>query len=651
MSGLGPELRHRDGSWPPVWFLVLAGACVVLVHLVLVWTFDGRGAGMVSARVLLDTDSYMWMNRVLQIHDSGRWFDHLYPRINPPEGHVQHWTRPLDGLLLLGGGILGWFWGFSDGLYLWGFVLPPTAHLATLGVLVWAVRPLVVRHVLPFSALPLLLLIFLVQLGVYPVFMAGRPDHHFLLSLLFVFYLGFWLRVMLDDGRGLGTAAGLGVVAAVAIWVNVEALIFVALGMVGLGLNWVLGATAMGRRATVHGLLITAGLLVGLIVEWGMGPFPVREMDTLSLAHLTLMALSTAFWAWIWFSSERRLAATVAGKLGLAAVGTVVVLGLLLFPFPEFLQDPLGPMDPLYRETRLAHIQELQPLHTLGDGFWGGLGAIVLLAGTGVVALPYLVFRVARPGPPDERVAWLVLALLVGLYLGLALGQRRWTDYLALSAVIPYAVLAKDVFRRVEGWGDGTRLRVMRPLTLLLVILGPVMIGGALQAANPAERTGFFEGQEEGIQLWAAPHGEGMVPLPVTEYSRETGICDLVQVGDVLSDAVAFPDPALLLAHTDAGPELLYRTPHSVLSIPNHRVQPGYRFTREVMGHPEPARAAKMLRDRGVGAVVLCAREIRGGSFQFPDPSFVGWLMEGGVPEGYTVHASNRFIRVYRREG
>lgn len=649
MSGPGPEPRHNGGSSALVWFLVMAGACVVLAHLVLVWTFEGRGLAMVSAQVLLDTDAYMWMNRVLHIHDSGRWFDHLYPRINPPEGHVQHWTRPLDGLLLLGGGLLRAFWGFREGLYVWGLVLPPIAHLATLWALVWAVRPLTKRHILPTSALPLLLLVFLVQLPVYQVFLAGRPDHHLLLSLLFVLYLGFWLRVMLEDGSALRTAGGLGVVASVAIWTNVEALIFVALGMAGLVLNWVLGATAMGRRGTVHGLLLTGGLLVGLIVEWGVGPFPVREMDTLSLAHVTLMALATAFWAWIWYSSNRRLGTTVAARFGLASAGAVVVLGFLVLLFPEFLQDPLGPMDPLYRETRLTHIQELQPLHTLGEGFWGGLGAVILLAGTGIVALPYLFFRVARPGPADQRVVWLILALLVGLYLALAVGQRRWTDYLALSSVIPYAVLAREVFRRVASRGDGRWIRIMRPLTLVLLVLGPLLAGGALQATHPAERTGLPEAEEKGVQIWADPNGEGSVSLPVTRYSSETGICDLVQIGEVLSDRGAFPEPALLLAHTDAGPELLYRTPHSVLSIPNHRIQPGYRFTRAVMGHPEPARAAAMLRDRGVGAVVLCAQDIDGGFFLFPDPSFAEWLREGGVPEGFSLHASNRFVRIYRR--
>jgi hypothetical protein len=47
---------------------------------------------------LIGTDTYSWLTRVLHLHETGNWFDATIPRIDPPHGFEQHWTRPFDGL-------------------------------------------------------------------------------------------------------------------------------------------------------------------------------------------------------------------------------------------------------------------------------------------------------------------------------------------------------------------------------------------------------------------------------------------------------------------------------------------------------------------------------------------------------------------------
>ena len=74
---------------------------------------------------LADPDAYMRLNRVLHLHDGGSWFDSREPRINPPEGHVQHWTRALDALLLAGAWLLEPLLGFERALHLWGVLISP----------------------------------------------------------------------------------------------------------------------------------------------------------------------------------------------------------------------------------------------------------------------------------------------------------------------------------------------------------------------------------------------------------------------------------------------------------------------------------------------------------------------------------------------
>ena len=80
-----------------------------------------------------DADAYMRLSRVLHLHDSGTWFDPREPRINPPDGHVQHWTRPLDALLLAGAWLLQPFLGFERALHLWGVLISPALPRAHRG--------------------------------------------------------------------------------------------------------------------------------------------------------------------------------------------------------------------------------------------------------------------------------------------------------------------------------------------------------------------------------------------------------------------------------------------------------------------------------------------------------------------------------------
>ena len=53
---------------------------------------------------LHDTDSYTRLNRVLHLYSTGDWYDRRFPRSNAPYGEVVHWTRPLDVILMGGGG-------------------------------------------------------------------------------------------------------------------------------------------------------------------------------------------------------------------------------------------------------------------------------------------------------------------------------------------------------------------------------------------------------------------------------------------------------------------------------------------------------------------------------------------------------------------
>ena len=94
--------RHDDGPGSLARLALIPLACLLLGQILLVAT----GTIAVLDGTLLDTDAYMRLNRVVNLHEGGAWYDPTYPRINPPEGHVQHWTRPLDALLFAGAWLL-----------------------------------------------------------------------------------------------------------------------------------------------------------------------------------------------------------------------------------------------------------------------------------------------------------------------------------------------------------------------------------------------------------------------------------------------------------------------------------------------------------------------------------------------------------------
>jgi asparagine N-glycosylation enzyme membrane subunit Stt3 len=636
----GRSVREVGPIWP---FVLIAVLAIAAVHVGVFFRHD-----LANDRLLQDTDAYMWMNRVTHLAETGDWFNHVYPRVNPPDGHAQHWTRPFDVVLLSGGALAGSVLGFERGLYYWALVLTPMLHVLALLTLVWGLDPLVRRKLLPRAGIPTVMLVFVAQVGAYQPFIVGRPDHHAPLALLFVAYLAFLLRLFFDGRHDLRSAVGLGVVAALAVWVNVEALIYVVIGMIGLGLSWLFGDRRTARLNAVHGAVLFLGLLAAWLIEWGPAAPQVRAMDTLSFPHVGLFGYAAVFWGFLWWISLRNLARDFPVKVTLGAGSALAVLGATYLTFPEFFGDPLRGMDSLYRQTRLEYINELQPLLATAESVRAATGRLILFGGIGIACLPYLMGRVLRKGDRDGRIMAVVFALLIAFYLYMTLQQRRWADYLALSAVIPFGLLATHITQHLGKRLSGPSLIAVRPPVLVGLVLGPLILASVL---GTGLHNRFAVGPE-GPPQWPVRDDRGTVHIPVAARDPAMRTCDLARIAETLEDPRWFPRPESVLAHADHGPELLYRTRHNVLSIPNHRPQPGYTFTWETLADNDHDRAAAALSERGVGIVVLCVSDLMAGFALLRDVegSFLQYLSDGGVPVGYVLHASTPYWRIYRRD-
>jgi hypothetical protein len=602
------------------WLILIPLGCLVLGQAMLAIT----GIVPVLDGSLGDSDPYMRLARVLHLHDSGSWFDSRFPRINPPEGHIQHWTRPLDVLLLAGAWLLRPFLGFEQGLHVWGVLISPALLALALGAITWAAAPALDRDARMFACLVLLL-----QPSVLAYTSVGRPDHHSLLLLLALILVGLTARLAAapQDRRSAVLA---GTVAALGIWVSPEAMTFIAVSLATLGLFWLAGTPGMARTSRTYLLSTAAVLAVALLIERGPGDLVAVESDRLSIVHVVLFMLIAGFWvvisrgeraggsflalaaaAMLWrpraassaLADGGPGAAPVIGRVVAALVGVTAIAVLMLLCFPELRQGPLGQVDPLYARLRLQNIVEIQPLVPaawLASGRVGEtLERLIMVAGIALFALPCLGILLVRSSGTAWRF-WATVALALLVFLPLAFYQVRWASYAEAFLVWPYAAGVAWLLIRLSGMADRAGMLV-RQLVILAALFWPLLLSAA---------------------------------LPHQKIESAGRACPLDRLATVLNETAAAP--RTVLAYADYGSELLYRTPHAVLSIPNHRPQPGFTATHRILTSTDERVARAELARLGVDWILLCPSRTERWTFALNSPTgttLYQHLADGQAPD------------------
>jgi len=536
-----------------------------------------RGIAPVLDGNLIDTDDYMRLVRVEYLWQSGAWFDAVIPRIDPPNGLALHWTRPMDILLLAGAGLASPFLGFQVALFWWGVLVSPVLLVVSLCAAVWAAAPL-----LPRPWLPLVAFFFVAQPYDLARFMVGRPDHHGLLILLFVLSLGFALRVLANPERKMAaTAAGL--IGALTIWISIESLVAVVTIVATFALCWVLGDRRMLRALVSYSAALCAGLGLALLAERGPMGLSVVEIDKVSSLHLAMIALNALSW-WVLRAAEKR------GWLGVGPMrlaiwaGSAMAVSLLLLwsQFPQVFANPMGTGGELYLRKHFANISEIQPLINVAalrsDQWAKAAGDAILWLGIAVPAAPWLAYRLWRCRGA-ARGLWLLVAIASVAFVPLTLYQVRWASYAETILVLPYADLGAAI---------AVRLSVRFPERVLGVIR-PFLFAGML--------TWMFMPSA----MVTASVGDKNTP----EAAKRN--CPINVLSNTLVDPSGLGrESKTILALIDFGPEILYRTRHSVLSIPNHRPQPGFAAGYRIMTATDYAVSRQLLADGRVDLVAIC---------------------------------------------
>ena len=531
---------------------------------------------------LFGTDPYMRLVRVSELIEDGGWFDSVIERSNAPFGDELHWTRPFDVLLIALAAPLVPFVGFQDALFTAGVIVSPLLHLIALFGIIWAVTPLFGNQRARLAAI-----VAIGQPMIILQVMPGQADHHSLQLLALVVELGLLIRLFDAEHAShrprLAVAAG--VVAGFGIWVSPEMTILSGLAAAVLGIAWLrdqIPAIVLRRYALGMATLIA----VALLVEHPPSALLDVEYDKISVAHLaTAFAVLLVAVAFEWIEARPTppparllLALPVAGVVGL----------ILLFAFRGLVQGPVAAVDPRLIPLWLDHVSELQPLFpsSVSDVGW-----LLVAAGPVVITLPVTVISAWRTRHDPTGPAWAMLAILSVGYFALALWHVRFMPF----AAIFIAIVSAEILGRMRDWMQQLRFaplrRVAWAITAPLFVVGS-MIVGAIVIVSTSDAEAANEAAE---------------------------VCDLHAAAAAIDHQPGSPN-AVVYAHIDFGPELLYRTDAAIVAGPYHRNGTGILDVYEFFSSTDLDQSRRLAEARGARFVLVCDTRNEAGFFRTEEP-------------------------------
>lgn len=547
--------------------------------------------------VLADTDCYMRLVRVLQLHETGEWFNNVIPRSNAPYGEEMHWTRPLDILLLAGAWLGSFVVPFPKALHWWGVVISPILECVAVLGLVFAARPFFDR-----DRLSVLIGLIILQPAILTHFLLGRPDHHSLLLACFAWTFAFTVHVISGCAMRWLLAA-YGFVAALGVWVSIEAFLGLAVSFSMLTLAWVLGEKGLARKSFLiaSSLLLVATL--AMILEHPLEQLLVQEYDRFSIPHWFLLFLLWVFWAVQWVIAVVVEASSTRFRLLAAIISGMVLSAVAWAVFPKLFSGPRVDVDPFAITLFWDHVMEAQPL--ISSDPWR-ISLAVIFLGFGLIGVPYYVTSLIKKRYATNHPLWGQVLIGLCVFLPLAFLQIRFAPYAALLICLPYADLLGKIGQEI-----GVRLKsTVGNISQTLVIFAGCAAFPLLGAAI--------------TQLEDPRFGDS-----------EKGACPMIRMTEFLSNPNGIGNESkTILAFLNFGPVLLYHSPHRVIATPYHRNADGLRDAYRIMSATDDAQASQLIEARDVDLILLCPGSHERGYYSFGANTapFYEELVNGRLP-------------------
>ena len=551
---------HAKSRLATIWFPL---ALLLALHLV----YIAPESSPPRQGDLTGADSYVRLNRVVQLNETGQWFDDVNPRGNAPYGESQLYSRPLDVILMAGAWAFAPSGDFDKGLFRAGAALGPVLHLLTLLALFWAARPVFNRRLLFLIAI-----LFLAQPALAGHFYAGRADHHSLFMLLFVVSLGMMFRLLC---RPFKVTTGLlaGVVTALPLWLSAEDLLPIVVNTGTLALFWAASGRDHARKALWFAAGLCASVAVILVAERSPAGIFDIEYDRVSIVHWVLTALILGFWAVVHLGHG--ITDGWRARLGLVAAGGGLAAAVIWGLFPDFYRGPFAAADPRIGAIWHDYVQDNQPLFF---GEYSTIGGAISVLGQALLAVPFLVWLAWKERDAGLRTVARYLLVGAAVVLPLTLFQARLAGYMAILLLFPYGLLLARVIDRVEGLSRSAVKKLWRPVLIVIFAVGFVGLGSVIESFENA-------GQ-------AKPAKSG---------------CPIKDVAAFLNNAERWrARPVTILTSADYAPELLYRTRHRVVATPNHRNAAGLMDTHNIYAAANDDDARALVEARDIALILLC---------------------------------------------
>ncbi|MGC1271793.1 MAG: hypothetical protein WA842_14480 [Croceibacterium sp.] len=546
-----------------------------------------------------DPDDFMRLQEVRDWLNGQPWYDVAQYRMDPPHGASMHWSRlvdlPIAALIFALRTVLP-----QAQAELWAMVWVPLLYLLPA---LFALRAIALK--LGLSGLSLVFVLLLLPL--FPLLPGNfgplRIDHHTAQSVAAVV-----CGALLVHAPSRLAAALCGIVGAAWIAISLEALpLLVVLG--GLyGLRYWL----RGDRSLVWylGALALAAPLLSLATR-PLSAFAEPYCDILRPGHMATFAAAALLAGGLAFAPGR---GTAKGRLlGLALIP--LVCGPLAFAsLGTCAADPFGALDPLLKTYWHNFIPEGVPIWRQPPSV-----AIMLLWTVMLVPAGWWLARSQGLATGRQEESWTMLAfyaLAAGAYSLLVMREALAAQLLA----IPFAaLLLAELLPRARA--------VKSTLPRIAATLG------ALALATPTFGSAALKPFDD-----MAGH----------DARRSAAVANITGAPCDYASLNALP-PAHLFAPLDRGPEILAKTPHSVVMAGYHRNQAKMVDVVRAFTN-DPAQAEAIVRRNGAAYVLACSSGKDIAAFRTARADNLANLLVEGHPPAWLepVAGFDGSLRVYR---
>ena len=566
---------------------------------------------------LVDTDSYLHVVRLRSFLADGGWHGGVFLRDNAPFGLVLHWTKAYDLIFLALAAPFAALAGWDTALALVAPAVGPLATCALILAGVWAAAPVC-------GAAEQRLIGVVVAVAPMLIFEGsiGDADHHVMVVAAWVLFMGFALRVAMSGGPRQGLWAGL--TGALALWISVECILGVLLGIAFMGLAWIRAGGRLRRASLTFAAAFAVGMVALLAFDPPYGGWLQAEPGRISILYVTFAGLLALPWTALTLAPQSPRA--WRARVTAAAAGAVLSALCLAALFPGI----LAPEHAVYGsddELKLwDEVNEMQPAFrhpNIGSLAMGGPAIGLAVA----VALAWRQRRTAA------GAVWAIFALMLALLSAVALRHVRFALYPEALAAVPIAVLLTSVEPLVDRIAPDSLRHFGRVFIGMVVLAGPTFVASALAAAVP-------------------------------ETQQDDAFCAVSPVASALKDSrfMGGADLIIMTQPVEAA-QVLYWTGHRVVDAPFHtNVEGIYGITHDLvqfMTSRDDAAAREVVARRGIAFVMFCPGDRTGADAVDPDGSQLytrllkgdapGWLSPQPWPAG--ISSDLRLFRVVLPSG